>query len=225
MRLKRDELGFVRSNGFGRIRRDELEQILGIGGSESVYRSGVDNGVRTGQVVVDVEVAVKPGDTFSAGPRVIKGAGSGFTGGGRVIKGAGSAAPSAALPPALRREFDGLRRAGFGGVDAPRPSAEGWRIRLRGLTLPGGVRTDALIVLPKTYPLAAPIGFYLAEGAESAQLDRSHLYQRSYHGAPDLAGEGWQWYCGVADNWRPGHHTLVSYMSVTLAFFADAAVH
>jgi len=219
MGLRRDELGFVRSSGFGQIRRDELERILNISREESVYRSGVDNGVRTGQVVIDAEVALKPGDTFSAGPRVVKGAARGLTGGGRVINGSGTA-----LPAALRRELDGLRRAGFGGVEAPTPSAEGWRLRLRGLTLPGGVRTDALIVLPKTYPLAAPIGFYLRKGAETAQLDRSHLYSRSYHGAPDLASEGWQWYCGVADNWRPGDHTLISYMSVTLAFFADTAV-
>jgi len=219
MGLKRDALGFVRSNRFGRIRREELEQALEIGEQDSLYRCGVDNGVRTAEVVTHTEVTLKPGDTFSAGPRVVKGAGQSLTGGGRIIKGAG-----APLPAALRRELDGLRRAGFGGVDAPTPSPEGWRLRLRGLTLPGGVRTDALIVLPKTYPMAAPIGFYLREGAEAARLDRSHLYDRSFHGAPDLAGEGWQWYCGVADNWRPGHHTLIAYMSVTLAFFADAAV-
>lgn len=219
MTLRRDALGFVRSNRFGRIRREELEQALEIGEQDSLYRCGVDNGVRTAEVVTHTEVTLKPGDTFSAGPRVVKGALSGLTGGARIVKGAG-----AALPPALRRELDGLRRAGFGGVDAPQASPEGWRLRLRGLTLPGGVRTDALIVLPKTYPLAAPIGFYLREGAEAARLDRSHLYDRSFHGAPDLAGEGWQWYCGVADNWRPGHHTLIAYLSVTLAFFADAAV-
>ena len=206
MGLKRDDLGFVRSSGYGRIRREELEQLLGLGAKEAVYRSGVDNGVRTGHVVTDAEVELKPGDTFSPGPRVIK----------------GTAVPQ--LPEALRRELEGLRRAGFGGVDTPTPSPEGWRLRLRGLTLPGGVRTDALILLPKTYPLAAPIGFYLAKGTQTAQLDQSHLFNRSYHGAPDLSGEGWQWYCGVADNWRPGHHTLVAYLTVTLAFFADRAV-
>jgi hypothetical protein len=126
------------------------------------------------------------------------------------------------LPEALRRELEGLRRSGFGGVGQPEPSPEGWRLRLRGLTLPGGLRTDALVLLPKTYPLTAPIGFYLATGAASAQLDRSHLFHnRAYHGAPDLSGEGWHWYCGVADTWRPGHHTLVSYLTVTLAFFAE----
>lgn len=204
MGLKRDELGFVRATGYGRIRRDELASLLALSPDEAVYRSGIDNGVRSGQVVKEAEVALKPGDTFSAGPRVVKG--------------------SQPLPDALRRELEGLRRSGFGGVGNPEPSPEGWRLRLRGLTLPGGVRTDALILLPKTYPLAAPIGFYLAAGAASAQLDRSHLFDRTYHGAPDLAGEGWHWYCGVADNWRPGHHTLVAYLTVTLAFFADRAV-
>jgi hypothetical protein len=96
MGLKRDELGFVRANGYGRIRRDELEQLLGVGPQESVYRSGIDHGVRTGQVVADKEVALKPGDTFSAGPRVVKGA---------------TLAP---LPEALKREVDALSRAGFG---------------------------------------------------------------------------------------------------------------
>ncbi|MFB1488753.1 MULTISPECIES: hypothetical protein [unclassified Thiocapsa] len=205
MALKRDELGFVRATGYGRIRHDELADLLGLGPNESLYRSGIDQGVRTGQVVKDAEVSVKPGDTFSAGPRVVKG--------------------GAPLPEALRRELEGLRRSGFGGIGQPEPSPEGWRLRLRGLTLPGGVRTDALVLLPKTYPLTAPIGFYLATGAASAQLDRSHLFHnRAYHGAPDLSGEGWHWYCGVADTWRPGHHTLVSYLTVTLAFFADRAV-
>ncbi|MBK5938247.1 hypothetical protein [Halochromatium roseum] len=207
MGLKRDELGFVRSNGYGRIRRDELEQLLGLGPREALYRSGVDQGVRSGEVVVDKEVALKPGDTFSAGPRVVKGA-----------------AGPAALPPALKREVDALRRAGFGGVGVPQTSADGWRLRLRGLTLPGGLRTDALILLPKTYPLAAPIGFYLAKGEQAARLDTGHLFERSYHGAPNLAAEGWQWYCGVAEGWQPGRHTLVNYLSVTLAFFADKAV-
>jgi hypothetical protein len=128
------------------------------------------------------------------------------------------------LPDALRREVEALRRSGFGGVGDPQPSSEGWRLRLRGLTLPGGVRTDALILLPRTYPLAAPIGFYLAEGAAVAQLDQSHLYDRSYHGAPNLNDEGWKWFCGVADNWQPGRHTLVAFLTVTLAFFADRAV-
>ena len=206
MGLKRDALGFARSNGYGRISRSELQQVLEVGTDEEVYRSGVDQGVRTGHVVKDHEVNLKPGDTFSAGPRVVKGN------------------TSSTIPPALRREIDGLSRAGFGAVGKPIPSPEGWRLQLRGLTLPGGVRTNALVLLPKTYPLAAPIGFYLAKGAQTAQLDQSHLYNRSYHNAPDLSAQGWQWYCGVADNWRPGHHTLITYLTVTLAFFADQAI-
>ena len=204
MGLKQDKLGFVRATGYGRIRRDELADALGLGADEAVYRSGVDNGVRSGRVVNEKKVDLKPGDTFSAGPRVVKGSG--------------------ALSASLREELQGLRRSGFGGIGNPVASPEGWRLRLRGLTLPGGVRTDALILLPKTYPLAAPIGFYLASGAASAQLDRSHLFDRSFHGAPDLSDEGWHWYCGVTDNWRPGHHTLVTYLTVTLAFFADRAL-
>ena len=204
MGLNRDPLGFVRANGFGRVHRKELAQVLGLKADEAIYRSGVDQGVRTGQLVKEAQVNTKPGDTFSVGPRVVKG--------------------STSLPSALHEELQGLRRAGFGGITPPEPSPEGWRLRLRGLTLPGGVRTDALILLPKTYPLAAPIGFYLATGAASANLDRSHLFNRSYHGAPDLIREGWHWYCGVADHWRPGHHTLVAYLTVTLAFFADQAV-
>lgn len=206
MSLQRDELGFVRSNSYQRVRREELVKLLGIDGNEEIYRSGVDNGVRTGNVVSDQEVNLKPGDTFSVGPRVVKGA------------------VTMQLPNALRQEIDGLRRAGFGGVDTPCSSPEGWRLRLRGLTLPGGVRTDALILLPKTYPLAAPIGFYLAKGEKMANLDQSHLFNRSYHGAPDLISEGWQWYCGVTDDWHPGRHTLIAYLTVTLAFFADKAV-
>ena len=204
MTLKRDDLGFVRANSYGSIRREELAALLALQGDEAIYRSGIDKGVRSGQVVKQAEIVLKPGDTFSAGPRVVKG--------------------SQPLPAALRAELDGLKRSGFGGVGAPEPSPEGWRLRLRGLTLPGGVRTDALILLPRTYPLTAPIGFYLANGAATANLDHSHLFNRSYHGAPDLSAEGWHWYCGVADNWRPGHHTLVAYLTVTLAFFADQAV-
>lgn len=74
MRLKRDELEFVLSNGYGRIQHDELGLLLGVDLRESVYRSGIDHGVRTGQVVADQEVSLKPGDIFPAGPRVVKGA-------------------------------------------------------------------------------------------------------------------------------------------------------
>lgn len=73
MGLKQDELGFVRATGYGRIPRTELASLLGLSSQEAIYRSGVDQGVRTGQVVADTDVSLKPGDTFSAGPRVTKG--------------------------------------------------------------------------------------------------------------------------------------------------------
>ncbi|RKT37871.1 hypothetical protein [Thiocapsa rosea] len=106
MGLNGDKLGFVRATGYGRIRSDELAALLELAPNEAVYRSGVDNGVRSGQVVKDAEVEMKPGDTFSAGPRVVKG--------------------SQPVPAALRDELDGLRRSGFGGVGDPEPSPEGW---------------------------------------------------------------------------------------------------
>lgn len=73
MGLKRDALGFVRAGGYGRISRQELESVLGLQSGEAIYRSGIDQGVRTGHVVSANEVNLKPGDTFSAGPRVTKG--------------------------------------------------------------------------------------------------------------------------------------------------------
>jgi hypothetical protein len=95
-------------------------------------------------------------------------------------------------------------------------------VRLRGLTLPGGVRTDALVLLPNNYPLAGPIGFYVREGAATGALDTSHLFDELVaHGAPDLSARGWQWFCGIAEGWQPGRHTLVSYLTLVLALFND----
>lgn len=73
MGLKLDKNGFARPTGYGRISRQELEAVLGLKPGEAIYRSGVDQGVRTGHVVNSNEVNLKPGDTFSAGPRVTKG--------------------------------------------------------------------------------------------------------------------------------------------------------
>lgn len=73
MGLKQDDLGFVRATSYGRIPRAELASLLGLSAQEALYRTGIDQGVRTGQVVAGTEVAIKPGDTFSAGPRVTKG--------------------------------------------------------------------------------------------------------------------------------------------------------
>jgi len=107
MGLKRDALGFVRSNRFGRIRREELEQALEIGEQDSLYRCGVDNGVRTAEVVTHTEVTLKPGDTFSAGPRVVKGSDDGLTSGGRGLKGV--ARETAASIKTLNREIRELQ--------------------------------------------------------------------------------------------------------------------
>lgn len=205
-RLVRDDLGFVRTAGFGRISRQEIEESLGgLSPGEALYRSGVERGVRTGSVVTEGEVDARPGDTFSPGPLVLK-----------------ASPPS----PALQAEWRALSSAGFGGVEAPRATAEGWRIRLRGLALPGGVRTDALVLLPASYPLAAPIGFYLRPGAATGGLDPAHLYGRTWHGAPavQVDGEAWLWFCSLAQGWIPGRHTLVTYLAMVLAAFRDRAV-
>lgn len=97
----------------------------------------------------------------------------------------------------------------------------GWGVRMQGLILPGGSRTDALVLLPASYPLASPIGFYLKKGANVGGLDTNHLYQRSYHGAPDLGAEGWQWFCGVAEGWIPGRHELLGFISAVFAMLSE----
>ena len=114
-----------------------------------------------------------------------------------------------------------LRSAGFGAVPDPQKTKWGWGLRMQGLILPGGSRTDALVLLPVSYPLASPIGFYLRKGANVGGLDTSHLYQRSYHGAPDLGAEGWQWFCGVAEGWIPGRHDLIGFISAMFAMLSE----
>lgn len=106
MALKRDELGFIRSSGYGRIQRDELEQLLGIGPHEGVYRSGIEQGVRTGQVIEDREVALH-----------------------RAIPSLSDLGLLRALHQRpyrqLKREVDALCRVGFGGIGVPAFSHEG----------------------------------------------------------------------------------------------------
>lgn len=53
-----------------------------------------------------------------------------------------------------------------------------------------------LIVFPSAYPDTPPIGFYLNRhfqlkggGADG------HFTGQAYHGAPNLTGHGWYWYC------------------------------
>lgn len=211
--LTRDELGFVRARRYGRVDRQALDALLQPQAGDQVYLTGVRAGVRTAEPVRAALVPVRPGDTFTLGPRITKAA-------------APAPAPTAArltpLPEALQREVDALKRAGFGGVERPLASRIGWGIRLRGLTLPGGMRTDALVLLPNNYPLAGPIGFYVQDGAATGDLDTAHLFADLVaHGAPDLRSRGWRWFCGIAEGWQPGRHTLVSYLTLVLALFND----
>lgn len=211
--LTRDELGFVRARRYGQVDRQALDALLQPQAGDQVYLTGVRAGARTAEPVRDALVTVRPGDTFTLGPRITKAAPP-------------ATAPTTArltpLPEALQREVDALKRAGFGGVERPLSSRIGWGIRLRGLTLPGGMRTDALVLLPNNYPLAGPIGFYVQEGAATGGLDTTHLFADLVaHGAPDLRSRGWRWFCGIAEGWQPGRHTLVSYLTLVLALFND----
>ena len=221
--LKKDELGFIRSNGYGRVAARELAKQLGLEDGETVFRTGREKGVKTSRPISQNggDVELHPGDTFSAGPSIVKAAG--------FLKKLLNGAEDKPTPlrrdfpqEALQREASGLGRAGFGAVPAPEKCRWGWKIRLKGMTLPGGIRTDALILLPANYPLSSPIGFYIRKGSHLGDLDTSHLYdQRTYHDAVDLSGEGWQWFCGIVQNWKPGRHNLVTYMSLILAFFNE----
>lgn len=215
--LTRDELGFVRARRYGRIDRAALEAVLQPQANEQVYMTGVRAGARTAEPVTGDGYPVRPGDTFTVGPRITKAAPRPE----QTPRAAVTGRPTP-LPEALRREVEALKRAGFGGVERPLASRIGWGLRLRGLTLPGGARTDALVLLPNNYPLAGPIGFYVREGAATGGLDTTHLFDDVVaHGAPDLSARGWRWYCGIAEGWQPGRHTLVSYLSLVLALFND----
>lgn len=125
------------------------------------------------------------------------------------------------IPEEIMREVRLLRSAGFGAVPDPQKTKWGWSLRMQGLILPGGSRTEAMVLFPAAYPLASPIGFYLRKGANVGGLDTSHLYQRSYHGAPDLGEEGWQWFCGVAEGWVPGRHDLLGFISAVFAMLSE----
>nr|NJM02831.1 hypothetical protein [Desulfobacula sp.] len=73
----------------------------------------------------------------------------------------------------------------------------------------------------QNYPHASPIGFYLKAGANTGGLDTGHLYNAAYHGAIDLSAHGWQWFCGIAEGWKPGRHNLVTYLSMVLTMLAE----
>jgi hypothetical protein len=200
--LMKDELGFLRPRKRERISTAELRRLLGAASDEEIYLAGVKNGSRTAEPLNGkADVEIKPGDTISVGPRITKGAGT--------------------ATDQLRKEAQALQRAGYGSIGSPVKKEWGWELRLNGLTLPGGVRTDALVLVPLTYPAAGPIGFYVRQGAAKANLDQHHLYNTGHHGAPDLSSQGWQWFCGVVKNWKPGRHTLISYLSIVLSMFNE----
>jgi hypothetical protein len=202
--LSKDEAGFfVRAKQFGRIPREEIDALLRPERDEQVYQASTKEGARTAAPVPDGDtVSAKPGDTFTVGPRITKAATS--------------------LPEQLRKEADALQRAGFGSIGAPVHEPWGWSVHLKGFTLPGGARTDAMVVLPNSYPVLSPIGFYLRAGATAGNLDKGHLFAtQSYHGAPNLSENGWQWFCGIVEGWKPGRHTLVTYLSIVANWLND----
>lgn len=65
-----------------------------------------------------------------------------------------------------------------------------------------------LIVFPPTYPVSAPLGFYLNKNFRLTGGDRDpHLVGFGAHGADDLRSAGWFWYCvqttGGPGGWQP----------------------
>jgi len=224
--LSKDELGFVRARGYGRTSRAELNGLLNVEPGEQVYVSTVENGVRTSKPLNQSgDINTKAGDTFSVGPRVTKAA---FLNG--LLEQLQSGQPtkpirqqgSSKTQQCLQQEIAALKRAGFGWAESAQQTEWGWMVRLKGVTLPNGVRTDAMVLVPDNYPLVSPIGFYVKQGAATAKLDTSHLFeQRAYHGAVNLSEHGWQWFCGIAEGWKPGKHTLVSYISIVFMLFND----
>ena len=202
--LKKDEHGFTtraKANGYGQVDYAELANLLGVGGDEVIYEGSTKGGVRTKKPLPKGgTVKLSPGNDYVPGPPITK---------------------AADLPARLRKEAADLRGAGFGGVEDPKEEPWGWSLTLKGLILPGGVRTDAMVVLPNNYPMVSPIGFYLRRGKEKGKLDQDHLFDgRAYHGAQDLSAYGWQWYCGIVQ-WKPNRYTLVTYLSIVLSLFNE----
>ncbi len=225
--LTKDELGFVRARSYGRTNKAELNALLNVGGDEEIYVSSIENGVRKSKVLGNAnEVNTKSGDTFSVGPRVTKAALLDELFGG-LPRSTGTTPklftqPNTKTQQRLQAEIAGLKRAGYGWIEPPTHTQWGWVVELKGIVLPNGVKTNAMVLLPDTYPLVSPIGFYIKNGAPVAGLDTSHLYSKSaYHGAVNLSEQGWQWFCGIAEGWKPNKHTLVSYINIVFMLFND----
>ncbi|WP_300718258.1 hypothetical protein [uncultured Desulfovibrio sp.] len=236
-KFRRNEHGLmVRANSYGRTSYGELAREMDLKHGETLYAVDVEKGAKVSRPIKpgQKDVSHKPGTTFVAGPTITKASGllgwlrnggsrpaetpvGGHVAGGPVPTGS----CAGGLPPVLKKEVAELHAAGFGAVPPPEKSKWGWVIKLKGLVLAGGIRTDAMILLPAAYPAACPIGFYLREGACTGTLDTGHVFKGAYHGAPDLSADGWMWFCGVAGDWIPGRHTLLSYVTCVFAMFTN----
>jgi hypothetical protein len=172
MSLRRDEYGFLRSNSYGKTSQANLRADLGAMSGDQVYRSSVRDGVRTSAPLEDENVSFQPGDTFAVGPKVTK----------------------AAPPATLLQEWQALLRGGYGQIDLPEETNWGFAIKLNAFALPGGVRTNALVLLPKEYPLIPPIGFYIHErglaAVKSLGIDVRHLFPDRTPTSRSTAGHG-----------------------------------
>jgi hypothetical protein len=204
MALRRDEYGFVRSSSYGRTQQSDLRSELGAMPDDQVYRSSVRNGVRTSSPVYESDVNLQPGDTFALGPKVTK----------------------AAVSNQLLREWHALQRGGYGQIDPPIETAWGFCIQLNNFTLPGGVRTSAMVLLPRDYPIVPPLGFYIdrsgVDAVRALGIDTRHLFpDKTFYGAPNFAQHGWAWFCLKFEPWRPNHHTLISIIMMVAAIITE----
>jgi hypothetical protein len=206
MSLRRDEYGFLRSNSYGQASGTDLRTALGAVPGDQVYRSSAAGGFRRSAPVDGDDVSFHPGDTFAVGPKVTK-----------------------ASPPAqLQQEWRALQRGGYGQIAPPEETDWGFAIKLFAFALPGGVRTNALILLPKDYPVTPPIGFYIHEKGLAAVttlgIDVRHLFpNQTFYGAPNFANHGWAWFCLKFQPWRPGHHSLLGIVMMVAAVIAEGA--
>jgi hypothetical protein len=85
------------------------------------------------------------------------------------------------------------------------------------------VRSAQLLILfPSEYPLTPPIGFYLDRGLPlRGDYHDPYFIGFGAHGAPDLRGQHWYWYClRILDHaWRASSDyrqsdNLVSYLAI-----------
>jgi hypothetical protein len=207
--LKKDELGFIRAHGFGRVSAAQLEKELDIRGGEGIYVTGNRAGAKRSSEVTGA-VEYRPGDTFSVGPRITK------ADGGKNDR------KNDRMNRVLKDEVKILKSAGLGFVPEPALEGWGWSVRMKGLVLPGGSRTDAMICLPENYPISSPMGFYIKKGESPGGADTSHLFSSAvYHGAKNLSKEGWAWFCGVPQTWIPGRHNLLSYVNAVMTLLTE----